>query len=86
MLSFMTPFAFGLLRAVFWALPLFLGYLAGRVPRSRVRTGLLLAGVLLGLALRPPGLGPVLALLGFLLGLFPSGSSPGASKGRGRGR
>ncbi|WP_038048476.1 hypothetical protein [Thermus caliditerrae] len=67
----MTPFAAGLLLLASWALPLLLGFLAGRayrVGRNRVALGLLLFGGFLGLLARPRPLGLLLLLLGLGLG------------------
>ncbi len=72
----MTPFAFGLVRAIAWALALLLGFLAARARPGRVRGGLLVAGLLGALLARPPLLGLALLAAGFLLGLFPSARGP----------
>ncbi|APD09239.1 MULTISPECIES: hypothetical protein [Thermus] len=69
----MTSFTFlaGLLLLVLFALPLLLGFLAGRAfreGRGRVGLGLLLFGGFLGLLARPRPLGFLLLLLGVLLG------------------
>lgn len=67
----MTSFAFaaGLLLLVLFALPLLLGFLAGRAfreGRGRVGLGLLLFGAFLGLLAKPRPLGLLLLLLGLL--------------------
>ncbi len=72
----MTPFAFGLVRALAWALALLFGFLAARARPGRVRGGLLVAGLAAALLARPPLLGFALLLSGFLLGLFPSARGP----------
>ena len=72
----MTPFAFGLVRALAWAFALFLGFLAARARPGRVRSGLLVAGLFAALLARPPLLGLALLAGGFLLGLFPSARGP----------
>ncbi|WP_028490573.1 hypothetical protein [Thermus islandicus] len=61
----------GLLLLVLFALPLLLGFLAGRAfreGRGRVGLGLLLFGAFLGLLARPRPLGLLLLLMGLLLG------------------
>ncbi|AEB10802.1 hypothetical protein [Marinithermus hydrothermalis] len=68
----MTPAALALLRLVLWLLPFLLGYLAARSGRGRVFWGLVLAGALLGLAVRPFPLGIALLALGLLAG-YPLG-------------
>ncbi|WP_287371447.1 hypothetical protein [Oceanithermus sp.] len=66
----MTPGAVGLVRLVFWLLPLALGYLAARSwGRPRLVLGLLLAAALLGAWVKPLPLGWALAVLGFALGV-----------------
>uniref|UniRef100_A0A7C2GEG9 Uncharacterized protein n=1 Tax=Thermus islandicus TaxID=540988 RepID=A0A7C2GEG9_9DEIN len=61
----------GLLLLVLLALPLLLGFLAGRAfreGRGRVGLGLLLFGAFLGLLVKPRPLGFLLLLLGLVLG------------------
>ncbi|GAB5602896.1 hypothetical protein FJNA_14210 [Thermus sp. FJN-A] len=69
----MTSFTFiaGLLLLVLFALPLLLGFLAGRAyreGRGRVALGLLLFGGFWGLLAKPRPLGLLLLLLGLFLG------------------
>lgn len=66
----MTPGAAALLRLALWALPLVLGYLAGRSwGRFRVMGGLLLGALAVGALVKPFPLGWVLIALGFLGGV-----------------
>ncbi|GAA6762792.1 MULTISPECIES: hypothetical protein [Thermus] len=69
----MTSFTFlaGFLLLVLFALPVLLGFLAGRAfreGRGRVGLGLFLFGGFLGLLARPRPLGLLLLLVGLLLG------------------
>lgn len=66
----MTPGAAALVRLALWALPLVLGYLAGRSwGRFRVMGGLLLGALLAGAIIKPFLLGWLLIVLGFLGGV-----------------
>lgn len=66
----MTPGAVALVRIFFWALPLLLGFLAGRSwGRARLVMGLLLAALVAGALIKPFPAGWVLGALGFALGV-----------------
>lgn len=67
----MTELAAGLLRVLLWVFPALLAFLAWpqwRRGRTRVAVGLLLAGLLLALLVKPIGLGLASLVLGILLG------------------
>jgi len=66
----MTPGTVVLVRIVFWAAPLLLGYIAGRCwGRARPVLGLLVAAFVIGAAQKPFPAGLVLAVAGFLGGV-----------------
>lgn len=67
----MTELTFVLLRLALWLLPAILGFVAMRAwrgGRSRVATGLVLAGLLCGVLARPLPVGLVLLVVGLLAG------------------
>ncbi|MGQ9692841.1 MAG: hypothetical protein ACUVQC_05200 [Thermaceae bacterium] len=67
----MTPAATTLALLLFWLIPGLLGLLAGTaffLGRARVGLGLLIAGLFLGVLVRPFPLGVALVGVGFLLG------------------
>ncbi|MGQ9754168.1 MAG: hypothetical protein ACUVQD_05910 [Thermaceae bacterium] len=67
----MTPAATTLALLLFWLIPGLLGLLAGTaffLGRVRVGLGLLIAGLFLGVFIRPFPLGVALVGVGFLLG------------------
>ena len=69
----MTEGAVIVLRLVGWLLPGILGFFAGRLwrGRRRVALGLLIAGALVAVLIKPLPLGWVLLLLGYLTGFWP---------------
>ncbi|RIH85173.1 hypothetical protein [Calidithermus roseus] len=67
----MTEFTFVVIRLALWLLPALLGFMAMRAwrgGRSRVAAGLVLAGLLCGVLVRPIPIGLVLLLVGLLAG------------------
>jgi hypothetical protein len=68
----MTEGTLTLLRLVGWLLPGLFGFFAGRLwQRRRVGLGLLIAGALIAILIKPLPLGWVLLLLGYLTGIWP---------------
>lgn len=77
----MSELTFVVIRLALWLLPALLGFMAMRAwrgGRSRVATGLALAGLLCGVLARPVPIGLVLLVVGLLAGW--SGALRGANR------